>query len=314
MDAKIISMENSNQEKVPFTQEEAKQILNNLLSNEEGLLFNKDEGAQDLAALGQILSLPDKEFNILSELVIEELQKTLNDPTERLTLSQALAATGGKVEDLTDEYEAILNSLDEISDEFEPAKIGFIKRLLITVINSISEIDGIPKRKIFVPIELTHKDAKKPMYARIGDAGMDVYAVDDIAIAPGETKIIPLGFKVAVPNGYELQVRPRSGMSAKTPLRVANAPGTIDSGYRGEVGVILENTASPIQDIEYETNDKGEIVIKSILHSPVFFITKGEKFAQLVLSEVPTAIWKEVDDIKAIGGDRGGGFGSTGIK
>ena len=153
-----------------------------------------------------------------------------------------------------------------------------------------------------------------PAYARVGDAGMDVFALEDITINPGETKIIPIGIKVAIPSGYELQVRPKSGRAAKTKLRVANTPGTIDSGYRDEVGVIIENIEPNIADLTYDFNDDGKPVITSVLHGKSYTICKGEKFAQLVLSEVPTATWTQVDTIEAFEGNRGGGFGSTGLK
>ena len=165
-----------------------------------------------------------------------------------------------------------------------------------------------------IPIELCHEDAKIPQYAHISDSGLDVYALEDITIHPGETVLVPTGIKVALPPGYELQVRPKSGRALKTKLRVANTPGTIDQGYRDEIKVIVENIESPIKDIEYDFNDDGNIIIKSVLHGSDFMIGKGEKFAQLVLMEVPKAAFYRVDNVQEIGEDRGGGFGSTGIK
>ena len=137
---------------------------------------------------------------------------------------------------------------------------------------------------------------------------------EPVTINPGETKLIPTGIKVAIPRGYELQVRPKSGRALKTKLRVANTPGTIDCGYRDEVGVIIENIDSPIKDITYDFDEKGNIIIKSILHGSPYYIEKGTKFAQLVLNEVPTASFMQVEDIHEIEGDRNGGFGSSGLK
>ena len=96
---------------------------------------------------------------------------------------------------------------------------------------------------IDVQVEICREGVQLPVYAREGDAGMDVRAAVDITIAPGATVIVPTGLKVAIPAGYEIQVRPRSGMSYKTPLRVPNAPGTIDSGYRDELGVLIWNSS-----------------------------------------------------------------------
>ncbi len=97
--------------------------------------------------------------------------------------------------------------------------------------------------EIEVYIEICREDAVLPSYAKPGDAGMDVCAAVDRSIKPGETVIIPTGLKLAIPEGYEIQVRPRSGISYKTPLRLSNSPGTIDSGYRDELGILITNTS-----------------------------------------------------------------------
>ena len=93
-------------------------------------------------------------------------------------------------------------------------------------------------------VEKMQEDAVLPKYAHDGDAGMDLYSVTDVVIQPGETVLIHTGLKFAIPVGYEVQIRPRSGLSLNTPLRIPNAPGTIDSGYRGEICIIMENTSS----------------------------------------------------------------------
>ena len=90
-------------------------------------------------------------------------------------------------------------------------------------------------------IEKCREDAKLPSYAHDGDAGMDLYAAEDVIIEPGKSALVPVGIKMAIPYGYEVQIRPRSGVSLKTPLRIPNAPGTIDCGYRDEVNVIVYN-------------------------------------------------------------------------
>lgn len=146
------------------------------------------------------------------------------------------------------------------------------------------------RESIEVYIELCHPEARMPSYARPGDAGMDIFAVEDTTIPPGKTLILGTGLKVAIPEGYEIQIRPRSGMSLKTPLRLANSPGTIDSGYRDEVGIIIHNTSLQ------ETCQ----------------VKKGERIAQMVLQRVPQISWKPVASVADIGRDRGGGFGSSG--
>ena len=106
-------------------------------------------------------------------------------------------------------------------------------------------------------------------------------------------------------------MRPKSGRALKTKLRIANTPGTIDQEYRDEVKVIIENIEAPIKHIGYYYNADGSVCIESIVHGADAFISKGEKFCQLVLAETPKISFYRVDDIHQIEGDRNGGFGST---
>lgn len=149
-----------------------------------------------------------------------------------------------------------------------------------------------------VKIKKLHPDAVVPKYAKPGDSGFDFVALEDTMIGPGETKLVKTGIAVEIPEGFELQVRPRSGTSLKTPLRVANAPGTVDSGYRGECCVILTNTAVG----EYDSNNH---------HTNTQFIKKGDRIAQGVICPVIRAEFEEVEELSD--SERGtGGFGSTG--
>ena len=131
-----------------------------------------------------------------------------------------------------------------------------------------------------------------PTYATVSSAGLDLKAVLDasITLAPLERKIIGTGLKIALPEGYEAQVRPRSGLAAKHGLSVLNAPGTIDADYRGEIGVILVN-----------------------LSNDAFTIQPGERIAQLVVAQYSQVSWQPTINLEET--DRGeGGFGSTGKK
>lgn len=132
-----------------------------------------------------------------------------------------------------------------------------------------------------------------PGYASAGAAGMDVTAALDmpLVLAPGARAAVATGLRMAIPAGYEVQVRPRSGLAARHGLTVANAPGTIDSDYRGELMVLLVNLgAEPVT------------------------IARGMRIAQLVVAPVVQAAWQIVDSLDALGATtRGtGGFGSTG--
>lgn len=128
-----------------------------------------------------------------------------------------------------------------------------------------------------------------PQYGRKGDAGMDLRARDDVTVPPEGTVVVLTGIKVAIPDGYVGLVHPRSGLSATTMLRVANAPGTIDAGYRGEVGVILTNIGRTLVEVK-----------------------RGDRIAQLVLQKVEEIEWVAVEALDET--ERGvGGYGSTGI-
>ena len=268
-----------------------------------------------LEAFASVLALPDEEFKTLSGIILNELNKSLNNPNDRLLLAQSFNAQGITSDEVIANFKELATQIDSIKDDVLPqAKRDFVKQIVGLMVNAIAETEGISKRIIQIPIELCHPNAKIPAYAKPGDAGMDIYALEDFEVAPGERKIIKTGLKVAIPRGYELQVRPRSGTSVKTALRVANTPGTIDSGYRDEIGVIIENIEPKIKDIGYDFDDNGNIIIKSILHGSVFNVGKGERFAQLVLNEVPSAAFYPVESVAQIGENRGGGFGSTGKK
>jgi len=134
-----------------------------------------------------------------------------------------------------------------------------------------------------------HPDASLPSYAHEGDAGMDVRSVEDVEIAPGSRALVHTGLVMMLPPGWEAQVRPRSGLALKHGVTVLNTPGTIDAGYRGEVGVILANF--------------GEGPFK---------VAKGDKVAQIVVAPVARAEIVESAEVDET--ERGaGGFGSTGV-
>lgn len=277
-----------------------------ILSNEE---LEVIPGFKELAI---VLNMNEENFKTISEVILQEMEKELNKPEIRLQVIQELTMGASKEQILQIYKEAI-----ETTDNYEnlsQQKKDFLKRVFMLIANVVEEDFGESKDIVNIPIELCNSEAKLPTYANAGDAGLDVYALEDYTILPGETKLIPTGIKVAIPYGYELQVRPKSGRALKTKLRVANTPGTIDSGYRDEVGVIIENVEAPVKEIKYDFDEKGNIIIKSILHGQPYYINKGEKFAQLILAKVSTANFIQVENIGQIEGNRGGGFGSTGLK
>jgi dUTP pyrophosphatase len=144
---------------------------------------------------------------------------------------------------------------------------------------------------VSIRIEIVRDDPTLPLpaYAREGDAGLDLTAAATVTLAPGGRRLVPTGLRVAIPSGHAGLVLPRSGLALRSGVTVLNAPGLIDSGYRGEVGVLL-------------VNHGAEAVT----------ISRGERIAQLVIQTVERATLVEVRELDATG--RGaGGFGSTGI-
>lgn len=277
-----------------------------------------DTKANDLMdSIIRLLSVPEDQFEILAPGIMQSYQQSLNNPNDKIALVQALNATGGKAEDVTEAFLTLSDEVDKTS--LSKSKRDFLKEMLASIVNCINDTEGIAKRNVPVAIELCHPDAKIPQYAHISDSGMDVYALDDITVHPGETVLVPTGIKVALPVGFELQVRPKSGRALKTKLRVANTPGTIDQAYRDEIKIIIENIEPPIRDITTNTilKENGAVdhmEITSIEYGRDFTIGKGEKFCQLVLCEVPKVAFYRVDNVQEIGDNRNGGFGSTGLK
>lgn len=141
-------------------------------------------------------------------------------------------------------------------------------------------------QKTKVKIVKIHEAAIVPTYGTPLAAGFDLYAVEDVTLIPGESRLIKTGLKMEIPEGFELQVRPRSGMSLKTTFRVANAPGTVDSDYRGEVCIIGESHKH-------------------------YKVSKGDRVAQGVIAPIFQAVFEVTEELSDT--DRGSeGFGSTG--
>lgn len=139
-----------------------------------------------------------------------------------------------------------------------------------------------------IKIKKLHPEAIIPEYSKPGDSGFDLHVVEDVTISPGKTAILPTGLAIAIPEGFEVQIRLRSGAALNTPLIVPNAPATIDSGYRGELGIIVRNCGASS-----------------------YTVRKGERIAQGVLAPVARAEFEIVDVLPE--SERGtGGYGSTG--
>ena len=145
-------------------------------------------------------------------------------------------------------------------------------------------------RDVMLPIKRLDAELDMPAYAYIGDAGLDLRAAEGAVLKPFERKLVPCGISIAIPQGFAGFVLPRSGLAAKHGISIVNAPGLIDSNYRGEVKVILVNL-----DSEQE-----------------FVIERGDRIAQLVILETPIVTLEESGELPET--PRGtGGFGSSGV-
>ena len=261
--------------------------------------------------LATLLGMPEETFAILAPIFLNELERGLKNHNDQMIVVQSMNLAGLTSENVREQYQTIYDEIDnQMQGVLSTQKRDFLKQMLGITYNVLAEAEGIAKRNILIPIEYCRPDAKMPTYAHLTDAGMDIYLTEDVTIHPGETKLIPTGIKVAIPLGYELQVRPKSGRSLNSKLRIANTPGTIDAGYRDEICIIADNIDQVVKGAEMDASG----ALCGILWGSDIILEKGEKIAQLVLSEVPKAVFYEVESVATIENDgRKGGFGSSSI-
>ncbi len=249
-----------------------------------------NSNAQHVEQLIKIMELPDEDFNRMYPIVKERMKTVYDNPAYEKEILDSLRMDMMRDPNFNMEKEVtavreFIKTIEE--EEFSQNKKDFLKFILENAVLKFIEIYNNPREKINVKIEKIDPNASIPTYAHPLDTGADIKALEETIIGAGETKIVRTGIKVSVPKGYEIQIRARSGLSAKTGLRLANSVGTIDSGYLGEVGVILHNTSSES-----------------------YTINAGDKIAQMTIAPIPMIIWEETTITDET--DRGeGGFGST---
>lgn len=242
--------------------------------------------------IDQIAQLPDEALtdealeniknNVLDNLDEVERKKAILNMREEIRLQPREAR-----DEMLNGYDELVNELiDGMKDELSAPKLEIMHVLFDSVCELLKEA---MKGDTTVHFQLVHPNAKVPTYAHDTDAGADIYLPEDIAIpAYARGFMVKTGLKMAMEAGWMMDVRPRSGLSHKTTMRISNSVGTIDAGYRGEVGVLVDNLSDE------------PIVLKA-----------GDRIAQFVLHPVYQFNAEVVDDVEAIGEDRGGGFGST---
>ena len=238
-----------------------------------------------------IWDIPDDTF----EIAFDTVEKGLKDIAQNPNILNQLRNDflGNKMS--VPQIEEIQSSLRELGQEYlskidaSSLKARYLTSLIDTYIKLFDKIlkEGLALI-IPVDIELMQKDLKSPSYVHLSDAGCDICACVDTEIPANSTAVIKTGIKLEIPDGFEVQVRPRSGMSVKTPIMVIF--GTVDSGYRGEIGVIAYNRSNQ-----------------------PYTVSKGERVAQLVLAPSYRMFFKEVPEIHESSSERGAnGFGSSG--
>lgn len=245
---------------------------------------------ETLESFSEILSQPDSTFDSIYPTLLNRIKTALDSSVFQKNVLSTLEMT--PIKDLSQEKSDIKYLLNEVDkdESLSENKKDFIHLLLEGTVNAIEQLINYDRELIPVKIYKLNPEVKLPKYAHNSDAGADVESIETVVVPAHQTVIVKTGIAVGIPSGYEIQLRPRSGISAKTNLRIANAPSTIDSGYTGEIGIIITN----IGDKDYTIN-------------------KGDKIAQMLIAETPMIKWEEVSSIEELGKTERGanGYGST---
>lgn len=235
-----------------------------------------------LTTFAELNSLPEEIIDNLGDSIDTLLETTLDNPQihsmlkeviqgykdlgyNREMIDAELANTAARVDEAYNEV--LRNGVSDTHKRY----LDMVREAFLGYLDIVKSADF---NDCTIHIQLCHPNAKMPERAHWYDAGADLYAVQDDILYPGETKIIPTGLRMAIPPRWMVSVRPRSGMSAKTNIRVANAPGTIDPGYLQDIGVIMTNTG----DERYE-------------------IHTGDRIAQMIVEKRYTVELVQCDDV-----------------
>ena len=195
---------------------------------------------------------------------------------------------------------SLIDLMGNIETDIDPEDFAEIKKQMLNsgmstedlfnlLGDNLAEI-ALKRQIVDIKIQKLTQTAKMPEYSHTTDACADIYADEDVIIAPGETHCVSTGLALAIPEGFMVHIYARSGLSVKTPLRLANSVGIIDAGYRDELKVPCWNSGTEPLHIE-----------------------KGMRIAQMDIMQSPAMEFYEVDNVKDIPGDRMGGFGSSGL-
>ena len=244
----------------------------------------------------KILEMPD---HLIGELIQETKQALKQSYHENLEHQvkqlREMKLSKQELEDELKEFKTMYSDImNTIKDGKEPNKIEYLNLILDSSQQMFKEGVAIYLNEdltdTIIHFQLLHPDAQLPTYANKGDAGMDVYSINDYYIQAGELGVlIPTGLACHLEPGWVLDAKAKSGIAKKSPLRISNGVGLIDSNYKDEIGILFDNIG----------ND-------------VYHIAKGSKMAQLEVRKAKRAKILATENVRTLGDDRGGGFGSTG--
>lgn len=260
------------------------------------MIPHTDETTEKLVELiEQIMEVPDEELDQDQvDMILGMINGALTPKIREESILALLNEMKTKPYSECKEMIEVMGAADELIEELEITSEN--KKTLIRGIFGVfadlakEAFDRLEGYDTIAYFELVHPNARIPAYAHDTDAGADVYAPDDVVIAPGARgQMVDTGFKMALAPGWYMAVCPRSGLSYKTTMRIANTPGTIDCDYRDNVGILIDN-----------------------LSDETIVIHTGDRIAQFVLHPVHRFRGVTVEDVTKIGENRGGGFGSTG--
>lgn len=256
---------------------------------------------QLLAAFDDLFAMEDSELEAAMPVITEKLAETFTGPAMEAQVNDYLRQCdlmGYTFEHYKNDLEtgrmALYEVMAEIKEKYAESQIkAELVDMVYSLIESFYAVVALRitnRDKITIGIEIVHPDAKIPTYAHEGDQGADIYAVEDTIIEPHTFgNMIPTGLKMMIPHGWAVAIRPRSGMSRTTPLRISNSPATIDQQYRGEVKILFDNFSDkPVE------------------------IKAGDRIAQFIIEKNYRGDYIQVDTVEP-DTDRGeGGFGSSG--
>ncbi len=240
----------------------------------------------------KMMTMPDDEFKKVYDVFKENMEEAFDTKEYReqvinLMKNYPSGNIDGELAAMEDAIKDFTTSINE-DEELSKEKKDVLSLVINKSFSSLSKIMENPRNMVKVKVQRLKDSIKLPTYAHPTDAGADIAAAETVTIEPNSTTLVPTGLKFAIPKGYEISIRPRSGLSLNTPLRIANSPATIDAQYRGEVKIIMTNTG-----------DKP------------YTINEGDRIAQAIINPVPMIEWEEVSILDST--DRNDkGFGSTG--